>query len=184
MKSSLYTGTGDLGTSSLVGGERISKCCARLEAYGTLDEFSSFLGVVLSSPDCPDVLREQIISIQNSLFNAGCYLATACTIDDTPVCVGIGDNQIKEVESWIDQLDERTPKIHAFVLPGGSLLAAHCHVARTVCRRAERRIIMLAADEYVDPSLLCWINRLSDYLFIAARYLNFIAGVHEIVWNK
>lgn len=184
MKSSLYTGTGDLGTTSLVGGERISKCSARLEAYGTLDEFSSFLGVVLSSPDCPDFLRKQMNSIQNSLFNAGCYLASASGPQQTHSCHGIGDSQIKEVESWIDALDEETPKIRAFVLPGGALLAAHCHVARTVCRRAERRILALAADEYVDPLLLRWINRLSDYLFIAARYLNFKAGVDEIVWNK
>lgn len=183
MKSNLYTGTGDSGTTSLVGGQRIEKCSVRLDAYGTVDEFSSFLGVVLSSPDCPNDLKEQMLSIQNRLFDAGCYLATAVDERTTPVCSGIGQDEIARIESWIDQLDSSTPKIRAFVLPGGSLLAAHCHVARTVCRRAERRILTLASQEYVDPALIRWFNRLSDYLFIAARYINHHAGIEEIVWK-
>ncbi len=183
MKSNLYTGTGDNGTTSLVGGERISKCCARLDAYGTLDEFSSFLGVVLSSEDCPAELKLQLIDVQNRLFDLGCYLATAVKSGTEPSCRGLNPDCIKTIESWIDDLDAQTPKIRAFVLPGGSLLAAHCHVARAVCRRAERRILELAAEEYVDPLLIRWFNRLSDYLFIAARYLNFRAGIAEIIWN-
>ncbi len=183
MKSNLYTGTGDNGTTSLVGGERISKCCARLDAYGTLDEFSSFLGVVLSSEDCPSELKLQLIDVQNRLFDLGCYLATAVEPCTEPACKGLNPDCIKTIESWIDDLDAQTPKIRAFVLPGGCILAAHCHVARAVCRRAERRILELAAEEYVDPLLIRWFNRLSDYLFIAARYLNFRAGVTEITWN-
>lgn len=184
MKSNLYTGTGDSGTTSLVGGQRISKCSVRLDAYGTLDEFSAFLGIVLSSTECPSNLKSQMLHIQNKLFDAGCYLATASDSSKHVICKGIGEDEITRVESWIDTLDSDTPKIKAFVLPGGSLLAAHCHVARTVCRRAERRILTLAAEEYVDPSLLRWINRLSDYLFIAARYLNHMSGVAEIIWNS
>ena len=183
MKSCLYTGTGDGGTTSLVGGERISKVCARLEAYGTVDEFSSFLGVVLSNPKCPSDLKEQMLEIQNRLFDAGCYLATAVKGDDTPSCNGIGIDAVRRLEGWIDTLDDETPKIRAFVLPGGCELAAHCHVARTVCRRAERRILELAIDEYVDPVMIRWFNRLSDYLFIAARYLNYRQGVAEITWT-
>lgn len=183
MKSKLYTGTGDQGTTSLVGGERIKKACARLDAYGTLDEFSSFLGIIASEKTCPDGLRNQILRIQNSLFDAGCYLATSVREGDNPSCRGICNEAISEVESWIDVLDSETPKINKFVLPGGSLLAAHCHVARTVCRRAERKILALAEIEYVDPVLLKWINRLSDYLFIAARYINYILGHEEIVWQ-
>lgn len=184
MKSNLYTGTGDSGMTSLVGGQRISKFCVRLEAYGTVDEFSSFLGVVCSSPDCPQELREQMLEIQNRLFDAGCYLATAAEGDDRPDCNGIDDRQITQLEGWIDAFDEQTPKIRAFILPSGSQLAAHCHVARSVCRRAERRILELSADTYIDPKLLCWFNRLSDYLFIAARFLNHCACVPEITWKQ
>ena len=183
MKSCLNAGTGEGGTTSLVGGERISKICARIEAYGTVDEFSSFLGIVLSDPECPTVLKENLLEIQNRLFDVGCYLATAVKNNESPSCVGVGEKEVGILEEWIDKLDEDTPKIRAFVLPGGSMLAAHCHVARTVCRRAERRILELAEDEYVDPVLLRWFNRMSDYLFIAARYLNFRQGVSEIIWT-
>lgn len=183
MKSCLYTGTGDSGTTSLVGGERISKTAVRLEAYGTVDEFSSFLGVVLSYDGCPDILKSQMLGIQNLLFDAGCYLATAVEIDSNPECKAIDGNAIAAIESYIDLLDAETPKIRSFVLPGGCELAAHCHVARTVCRRAERRVLALAAEEYVDPQLIKWFNRLSDYLFIAARYVNHISGVDEITWH-
>ena len=205
-KSNLYTRTGDAGETSLVGGERVRKSSARLEAYGTLDEFSSFLGVVLSAPSCPEELKGQLLKIQNELFNLGAYLATAPAPGTTPSC-GLTDADLSELEGWIDALDEQTPKIRAFVLPGGCELAAHAHVARTVCRRAERRILALTEEEsvaagvdfeetedrdsplsptgtYVDPMLLRYINRLSDYLFIAARWLNFMAGVDEIVWQQ
>ena len=183
MKSSLYTGTGDSGTTSLVGGQRISKCSSRLEAYGTVDEFSSFLGIVLSSGNCPSVLKGQLLEVQNRLFDIGCYLATGVEQGSEPVCAGLKDDYIERIEGWIDDLDEQTPKIRAFVLPGGCELAAHCHVARTVCRRAERCILALALDEYVDSKVIRWFNRLSDYLFIAARYLNHVNGVEEVVWH-
>ena len=183
MKSNLYTGTGDTGTTSLVGGQRISKCCARLEAYGTVDEFSSFLGVVLSSESCPAELKLQFLDIQNRLFDVGCYLATGVVKGEIPSCDALNASCIECVEGWIDVLDAQTPKIRAFVLPGGCQLAAHCHVARTVCRRAERRILKLSEIEYVDPLVLRWFNRLSDYLFIAARYLNHVSGIEELVWR-
>ena len=182
MKSSLYTGTGDSGMTSLVGGERISKISPRLEAYGTVDEFSSFLGVVLSSSDCPSILKSQMLDIQNKLFDVGCYLATSVVAGSEPMCRSISDDSVRDVEKWIDMLDSETPKIRAFVLPGGTILSAHCHVARTVCRRTERRILTLASHEYVDSRILRWFNRLSDYLFIAARYVNHVSGVGEIAW--
>ena len=182
MKSNLYTGTGDMGTTSLVGGQRISKCCARLEAYGTVDEFSSFLGVVSSSEDCPVDLKQQLLDIQNRLFDVGSYLATGVEKGAVLAYTALDASYIAGIEGMIDELDAKTPKIRAFVLPGGCCLAAHCHVARTVCRRAERRILTLAEEEYVDPIVLRWFNRLSDYLFIAARYLNHCQGVDEITW--
>ena len=184
MKSNLYTGTGDSGTTSLVGGQRISKCSSRLEAYGTVDEFSSFLGVVLSSDKCPAEIKGQLLDVQNRLFDVGCYLATAVENVSDASCAGLDESYISCVEGWIDNLDAQTPKIRAFVLPGGCELAAHCHVARTVCRRAERRILALADDEYVDPIVIRLFNRLSDYLFIAARYINHVNGVEELIWKQ
>lgn len=184
-KSFLYTRTGDSGETSLVGGERVRKSCARLEAYGTLDEFSSFLGVVLSAPSCPAVLKTQLLKVQNELFNLGAYLATAPAPGTEPAC-GLTEAKMQELEGWIDTLDEQTPKVRTFVLPGGCELAAHAHVARTVCRRAERRILALSEEPgaYVDPMLIAYVNRLSDYLFIAARWLNHQAGVEEITWKQ
>lgn len=183
MKSQLYTRTGDTGMTSLVGGSRIKKNSLRLEAYGTIDELSSALGVIASDPGCSAEARGQLHAIQNELFNIGAYLATPAPESGDaglPACA----EQTRVLESWIDTLDEQTPPIRAFVLPGGCQLAASAHVARTICRRAERRIIDLAETEHVDPMLIKYINRLSDYLFILARYFNFIKGEEEIVWKK
>lgn len=183
-KSKLYTGTGDQGTTSLVGGERVSKFCNRLEAYGTVDEFSSFIGVVLSHPDCPPQTKAQLREVQNMLFNVGGYLACKPDKSGGAASWGLGADDIAAVESWIDRLDADTPKVNAFVLPGGSELSAHTHVARAVCRRAERRILALAQCEHVDPEVMTYFNRLSDWLFILARHLNHAAGVADITWHK
>lgn len=189
-KSNLYTRTGDQGTTSLVGGTRVKKNCLRLESYGTIDEFSSQLGVILSNPECPDEVKGQLRIIQNMLFNLGGYLACESVPADEassgsgPKVWVLKDADLVQLEGWIDALDEQTPKVNAFVLPGGCVLSAQAHVARTVCRRAERLILSLAEKEYVDPLLLSYINRLSDYLFILARYFNFISGVEEITWHK
>lgn len=183
-KSNLYTRTGDAGTTSLVGGQRVKKNSVRLEAYGTLDEFSSFLGCVLSAPECPADIKQQLLSVQNMLFNLGGYLASAPEPGTTPPAWGLTPDHLRQIEQWIDTLDEQTPKINAFVLPGGCPLAAQAHVARTVCRRAERRILHLAEKSYVDPALISYVNRLSDYLFILARHLNHLAHIEEITWHK
>lgn len=183
-KSNLYTGGGDAGMTSLVGGQRVPKNSLRLEAYGTVDEFSSFLGVVLSDAACPPEIRTTLLGVQNMLFNLGGYLATRPEPGTQPAAWGLTADHVARLERDIDTLDGATPKIRAFVLPGGTPLAAHTHVARTVCRRAERRILDLAAEEYVDPLLLKYFNRLSDYLFILARYLNHKGGVAEIIWQK
>ena len=183
-KSYLYTRTGDNGTTSLIGGKRARKDSARLEAYGTLDEFSAFLGCVLSSADCPDQQKSQLLEIQNMLFNLGCYLATEIPEGEQPAVNGLTTEDIEKVEGWIDELDAKTPQLRSFILPGGTPLSAMTHVARTVCRRAERRIITLASEVFVDPSLISYMNRLSDYLFILARYFNFISEVEELTWKK
>ena len=266
-KSNLYTRTGDTGTTSLVGGTRVKKNCARLNAYGTIDEFSAHLGVVLSSPDCPTEIRDYLHEMQCMLFNLGGYLAcespnlstlpaivssasaeavsatspsskadadfsspsAEAGTDSTPPSFevvsgssseadadstqpsseagtdtssevahttddwqerysvkswGLTEEILKELERMIDRLDEATPKVNAFVLPGGTPLSAQTHVARTVCRRAERGILQLADESYVDPLAIRYVNRLSDYLFILARYFNHVAGIKELTWHK
>ena len=184
MKSSLYTRTGDDGTTSLVGGARSKKNSARLEAYGTIDELSSYLGAMASDIRADSELQGQVKEIQNELFNIGAYLATQPAAGAQPECASLTPEKMSRLEGWIDALDEQTPKINAFVLPGGSELASKAHLARVVCRRAERRILDLADEEYVDPQVTAYINRLSDYLFIAARYINFMRGVNEVVWKQ
>lgn len=171
--------------TSLVGGERVSKHSTRLEAYGTLDEFSAFLGVALTAEGCPEELRRQMTEIQSRLFDVGAYLATeSSNSEDAPEEIfGLGMENVRELEGWIDALDGKTPQIGAFVLPGGSHLAAHLHVARTVCRRAEREVYRLASESPVSKVVTTYLNRLSDYLFIAARYSNFILGIEELTWH-
>lgn len=182
-KSLLYTGGGDDGTTSLVGGERIRKSSERLEAYGTIDELSSFLGVLKATEGLPEVVKAQIYTVQNLLFDIGGYLASNPDGGGLPPVVELSEN-CETLEGWIDQLDSETLEIRAFVLPGGCMAAARAHVARTVCRRAERRIITLAEREPVDPLVIRYFNRLSDYLFILSRHLNHLAHVKEIVWQK
>lgn len=180
-KSRLYTGGGDKGKTSLVGGERIPKDSVRLEAYGTVDEFSAFLGVLAACKECEGEMRGFLNGIQNRLFDIGGYLASRPG-NGLPPVAGL-DDDAHEIELMIDRIDNETPEMRHFVLPGGSMAAAHAHVARTVCRRAERRIVTLSAEEEVDPAVGRYFNRLSDFLFILARNLNYRAGVPEIVWT-
>lgn len=183
MKSTLYTRKGDRGDTSLVDGTRSPKDSLRLEAYGTIDELSSCIGLMCSYSDLPEEIRGQLNQVQHTLFEIGGYLATPVNEEADTSLSGIG-KQTSELEEWIDILDEQTPKIRSFVLPGGSELSSRAHIARTVCRRAERRIVSLAREEFVDPEVATYINRLSDYLFIAARYANFIKGVADIPWKR
>lgn len=182
-KSKLYTRSGDKGSTSLVGGQRVSKTDVRIEAYGTVDELSSFIGIVLSDPTCPAEEKSHLLTVQSRLFDIGAYLATIPTADFPASLYGLNTQSVTDVETWIDTLDATTPAMHSFILPGGTPLAAHCHVARTVCRRAERRIYSLANATEVNPLITEYINRLSDYLFILARYLNHVAGRDDIAWK-
>ncbi len=181
-KSRLYTGGGDRGETSLVGGERVAKDSLRLDAYGTVDEFSSFLGVVLSNRNCPAEVRGDLLAIQTLLFDIGCILAT--DPEGPSYTRPIDGEDIAWLERLIDTTDAATPKIRAFILPGGCELAAHTHVARTVCRRAERRILALSRVEKVPTEILVWFNRLSDYLFILGRHLNFLSSTPELLWER
>lgn len=183
MKSNIYTRTGDAGQTSLVDGSRASKAHPRVDAYGDIDELSSSLGVVAAAKECPEEIRGQILKVQHVMFEVGAYLATPVNEGEERHLKDI-DRDTEELEGWIDSLDERIPKLNSFILPGGSEAASRCHVARTVCRRAERKIIALSGESYVDPKVISYVNRLSDYLFVASRYLNFIIGVADIPWQQ
>lgn len=185
-KSPLYTRTGDAGATSLVGGTRTSKDSPRIEAYGTIDELNSHLGVIAAQPTLPEEERALLTQVQTRLFDIGGYLA--CDPDsEFTLQAGVGQSDINLLEHAIDRLDASLPKMQSFVLPGGSMASAQTHVARTVARRAERRIVALAnADtrSQIDPFVLRYINRLSDYLFALARFNNINQNVPEIFWQK
>ena len=173
-KCKIYTRTGDAGSTSLVGGTRVSKCHPRLEAYGTLDELNSQLGLLyaLLSPKNKDLFGEKLLFIQKKLFTIGGYLATDPTQHSLPTKFEITSEVLTEIEQWIDELNAELPELHSFIVPGGSITASQSHICRTVCRRAERNILALQPEIQVNEWVLRYINRLSDFLFIFARTLN------------
>ena len=179
----VYTKTGDDGTTSLIGGIRVKKTNSRIEAYGTVDELSADLGLLASfMKDGPD--KNQIYRIQRNLFTVCSYLATDKTKTQLAPSYTLDAAEVEALEAEIDKIIAGIPQQTAFILPGGSHEAAIAHVCRTVCRRAERRIFFLAETTELDPEVLQYMNRLSDYLFVLARKLNFIDGVREKTWQK
>ena len=186
-KSLLYTRTGDSGSTSLVGGERIAKDDSRLEAYGTIDELNSWLGMVsaTSAPLPSPILPDFWTSVQSRLFDIGSYLATN---PEGPYAYAtanpVGQAQVDQLEAAIDTIDAALPKLRSFVIPAGTVGACNAHVARTVCRRAERRLVTLAAATAIDPLVMKYVNRLSDLLFAVARFNNVNTGTSEILWSK
>ncbi len=182
MKSRLYTRTGDDGTTSLVGGARAPKDCERLEAYGTIDELNSWLGLLAASADITPQRRDMLQKIQNTLFDIGAELATEPESSWQPV--PLPDTAVDDIEAYIDTVDGALPPLRSFILPGGASDAARANLARTVARRAERRIVALARTAPVNPHIRRYINRLSDFLFALAREINVNAGYDEIFWQK
>ncbi|MCF2560240.1 cob(I)yrinic acid a,c-diamide adenosyltransferase [Prevotella brevis] len=179
----VYTRRGDGGQTSLVGGERVSKSCARLESYGTVDELSSHLGLLAALlPEGDD--KAMIQRIQNNLFNVCTNLAT--NQDTTPLypSAHLPEDETALLERQVDEIMAMLPERQGFVLPGGTREAAQAHVCRTVCRRAERRICELAKEATVSVEVSEYINRLSDYLFVFAKKLNHIAGQSEKIWQN
>lgn len=171
----IYTKTGDKGETSLLGGTRVSKSDARIEAYGTIDELNSCIGLVVSSVKTH---REFLISIQHHLFNAGSILASDGRKQFK--LPEITDKDIHALEVEIDRMNEILEPLKNFILPGGSVAASHAHVARCVCRRAERRVVDLKED-YSD--IVKYLNRLSDYLFVLSRSILQEEGVPEVKWD-
>ena len=180
--SKIYTRTGDKGTTSLVGGKRVSKTDPRLDAYGTIDELNSFIGLMQSDMDDKAESPENIRWIQQKLFNIGGCLATDTATFQLPDSCKVLAADVERMEKMIDAAQEGLPEQKSFILPGGTQAASYAHVARTVCRRAERLIIALPNDATAPSELLQFINRLSDYLFVLARRINFFAGAPEKIW--
>ena len=185
-KSLIYTRTGDKGMTSLVGGARVPKTHVRLEAYGTIDELNAQIGCLVSlmeEGEHKDLLR----FVQHKLFALGSYLATYTSKTDLRAESSILPENIKRLEQAIDETDASLPELHAFILPGGSLAASVCQVCRTVCRRAERRILALEEAEEsceINENVKQFVNRLSDYLFVLSRKLNKLTQHDEIYWDK
>ena len=187
MTFKIYTKTGDKGETSLYGGTRVSKAAARVESYGTLDELNAFIGLAKAEISDEKVLS-QLQKIQFDLFTVGSEAATPT--DKLLLANGknrldlmISEKEITELELWMDDFDAELEPLKFFILPSGGKAAATLHVCRTVCRRAERAMVFLNETEEVRPELIKYLNRLSDYLFILARYISKISGEKEDYWN-
>ena len=191
----VYTGGGDKGKTSLFSGERVAKNHERVDAYGDIDELSSFLGALAASISDPkQKIIEEIHQIQSDLLNVGAMFATTPDSSSFKSLTKIGEEKSKALEEAMDRMDAALPPLKTFILPGGHMSSALAHIARTICRRAERRMTGLfrgsdtsgggaAIPEYLQD-VFVYINRLSDYLFIVARYCNHLAGVADVPWKN
>jgi len=178
----IYTKTGDSGDTSLFGGQRVPKDALRIEAYGTVDELNSVIGIALA--DGPDEdIRAVLLHIQHRLFGLGADLATPRSVTRKTI-KRVEPRDCLALEREIDRFDSRLKPLHSFILPGGSHLAARLHFARTVCRRAERVVVRLSRNEDIGEGMTMYLNRLSDLLFVLARYANQTAAVPEIRWKS
>ncbi len=175
--SKIYTRTGDDGTTGLGDGSRTPKDSARVEAYGTVDEANSAIGMVLASDAVPDDVRACLTEVQHDLFELGGELCI-------PGHAAVQDAFIERLENDLDGFNEDLPMLKEFILPGGGQAAAACHVARTITRRAERRVFTLSESEDVRPEALQYLNRLSDLLFVVARVIARAESGQEVLWNR
>lgn len=173
----IYTKTGDKGTTGLFSGKRVSKASYRIEAIGTVDELNSTIGFVISGLRTTDYgLRKELIRIQNDLFEVGGALANPKQKNNL-------SKRTKEFEKLIDELTKKLPPLFNFILPGGGVTGATLHIARTVCRRAERRIVSLPVKEKVQPEIIIYINRLSDLFLTMSRFINMKEKKKETIWK-
>ena len=177
----IYTRTGDDGTTGLIGGSRVKKYDTRLEAYGTIDELNSYIGLIRSlyREEQVDLILEKV---QNKLFVIGAKLASESSNQMIVKQLPCSERDILLLENEMDRMIALLPQLNNFILPGGSQSNAFCHIARTVCRRAERRIVELADKEEIDSVLIKYINRLSDYLFVLSRMMSFDLKAPETLW--
>lgn len=179
----IYTKTGDAGETGLFGGNRVSKTDPRVEAYGTVDELNASLGLARAFAHDLQVTRT-LADLQNALFEVGADLATPHGAKARSRVDPIDAEDVAGVEASIDAYQQELAALESFILPAGNPCAAAIHVARSVCRRAERRVVGLAADHEVNPKVQVYLNRVSDLLFVLARIVNMRAGVSEDPWRK
>lgn len=179
----VYTRAGDTGTTALGGGQRVPKESLRIDAYGTVDELNSVIGVAVAAGLHPS-MRERFHIIQQVLFNLGSDLCILEEDKERLPVPRIEPRHVEQLEQWIDEWNEELEPLTSFILPGGDLAAAQLHVARTVCRRAERGVIALSRQEPVGEQVIPYLNRLSDFLFVAARYQAKLAGIGDITWDS
>lgn len=181
----IYTRTGDSGDTGLFGGGRVPKSHPRVAAYGSVDELSSTLGWAAAQATTA-LIRERLGVLQHDLFAMGAQLATPPSPEGRvrPQAPDVPVGRVQEMERWIDVAEEELTPLKEFILPGGTAGAAALHVARTVCRRAERAVVALGVDEHVNQDVVTYLNRLSDLLFTLARLENRRAGVDDVVWRK
>lgn len=177
----IYTKFGDKGKTSLYGGKTVSKGSIRVEAYGNLDELNSFLGIVISNLKDKKI-KSELIKIQNDLFEIGSSIASLATSKQKDLGIYL-KKRVKDFEDGIDNLTKEIPELENFILPGGSITGSNLHFARTVARRAERRLVVLAEKEKILLEVLVYLNRLSDLLFTYARFINYTEKQKEIKWN-
>ena len=172
----VYTKTGDKGTTSLVNGTRVGKDDLRLEAYGTLDELSAFIAVLMDSTDrYNDVFKK----IQERLLVAECLLATDETSELRKQLPQMEESDVEGIEKFIDEMNETLQPLNSLIIPGGNLLASKCHVCRTVCRRAERAVVRMSRQHEVNPMIMRYLNRLSDMFFVMSR----VFSEGDVKWN-
>lgn len=181
----IYTRTGDAGETGLFGGGRVSKADARVEAYGTIDELNAVIGWTIAKLGDPGEWKSRLQIIQADLLTIGAHLATPEPKGRRrkPDLPALPVGRVEELEAWIDDADASLPPLRAFILPGGHEAGAALHIARTVCRRAERDVVRLSSHDSVDPFIVKYLNRLSDLLFTAARSVNHAAGIPETEWH-
>jgi len=183
MAFKIYTKTGDKGLTSLIGGTRVPKSHIRIESYGTIDELNSYLGFVNDLCGHAEI-REWLREIQDRLFTLGAELATTPVKEVKMKLPDLHESDIQWLEQCIDKMNEVLPEMRSFILPGGQQAASVCHVARCICRRAERLCVgMKEQEEYVPELILQYLNRLSDFLFVLARYITHLEGKEEIPWR-
>ena len=180
----IYTKSGDSGETSLFGGQRVSKDNLRIETYGTIDELNAVLGLALTEIS-DEELADVLVSLQNDLFVVGADLATPISNNGKDSYITRIDNSFSErLEKLIDKYSDILPELRAFILPGGSKGAAWLHLARTVCRRAERKVVTLSSNVEIGSALVVYLNRLSDLLFVLARQANAVKNSPDIEWHK
>lgn len=180
----IYTKTGDRGETSLFGGERVSKNSSRIEAYGTVDELNSFIGITITEVNDSSV-KDLLTKIQNQLFIVGSDLATPKNEKTAKLNIErVTPEYSNDIEKFIDEYDAKLESLKNFILPGGTKAAALLHICRTIARRAERRVVALNNTEKIGDNIIIFLNRLSDLFFVLARYENQISGVSDIKWNK